>query len=301
MNLPEGFQFSQGSLQDYVDCRRRFYLRYLLGLAWPALESEPAIENERFVRQGARFHRMAQQYLTGVPPERLRALAGEEQLLGWLDNFLQLGPLHWPSVPEARIYPEFSLSAALGGYRLVAKLDALHVTPVAMTIYDWKTSRKLPRRAWLAERLQTRVYPYLLVRAGVQFNGWVSLQPEIVTMVYWFAEAPDQPQRFAYSRAQFEQDETMMLGLLEEIQRLAQAAPGSALRSTGSVKSDVDLERAAAGFDLTARSERCAFCVYRSLCGRGVQAGAEDEGNTEQEGEAGEVFLDFEQVAEIEF
>lgn len=297
MNLPEGFQFSQGSLQDYVDCRRRFYLRYLLGLAWPALESEPAIENERFMRQGARFHRMAQQYLTGVPSERLRALAGEEQLLGWLDHFLQSGPLRWPPAPEARLYPEFSLSAALGEYRLVAKLDALHVAPGVMTIYDWKTSRKLPRRAWLAERLQTRVYPYLLVRAGALRRVGVSPAPESVAMVYWFTEAPDQPQRFPYSRAQFEQDEALLLSLLEEIQRLAQAAPDNAR----GMKSEAELERAAVGFEMTARSERCAFCVYRSLCGRGVQAGALDEGEGSQEGEAGEIFLNFEQVAEIEF
>ena len=48
-SLPEGFRFSQSSLQDYVDCRRRFQLRYLQNLAWPALQSEPALENERGV------------------------------------------------------------------------------------------------------------------------------------------------------------------------------------------------------------------------------------------------------------
>ena len=45
--LPPGFQFSQRSLQDYVDCRRRFELRYLQNLAWPAVEAEPHLEQEK--------------------------------------------------------------------------------------------------------------------------------------------------------------------------------------------------------------------------------------------------------------
>ena len=63
MRLIENFQFSQANLQDFVDCRRRFQLRYLQHIAWPAIESEPVLENERFLQQGARFHRMIQQHL----------------------------------------------------------------------------------------------------------------------------------------------------------------------------------------------------------------------------------------------
>ena len=50
----------------------------------------------------------------------------------------------------------------------------------------------------------------------------------------------------------------------------------------------------------TPRVERCRFCVYRSLCERGVRAGPLDE--IEDAAEAGEGFdfqLDFEQIAEI--
>ncbi len=40
MALPSDFQFSQSSLQDYVDCPWRFYLRYIRQLAWPAIVAE---------------------------------------------------------------------------------------------------------------------------------------------------------------------------------------------------------------------------------------------------------------------
>mgnify|MGYP007064289961 CR=1 FL=1 len=40
MPLPVDFQFSQNNLQDYLDCARRFELRALRRLAWPAAQSE---------------------------------------------------------------------------------------------------------------------------------------------------------------------------------------------------------------------------------------------------------------------
>ena len=67
--LPPNFQFSQGSLQDFVDCRRRFQLRYIQGVAWPALQTEPAMENERSMQQGARFHHLVHQHLHSHDPE----------------------------------------------------------------------------------------------------------------------------------------------------------------------------------------------------------------------------------------
>ena len=65
----EQFDFSQSSLQDFTDCRKRFYLRYIQKVAWPALQAEPVIEFERHIQRGERFHRLAQQFLMGIPEE----------------------------------------------------------------------------------------------------------------------------------------------------------------------------------------------------------------------------------------
>ena len=62
MALAADFSFNQSSLQDYLDCQRRFELRYLLRLSWPAVEIEPALENERFLRRGSIFHRLVHQH-----------------------------------------------------------------------------------------------------------------------------------------------------------------------------------------------------------------------------------------------
>ncbi len=293
MTIPTNFQFSQASLQDYVDCPRRFQLRYFLRLAWPALEAEPALENERYLQQGAAFHRLVHQHLLGIPPERLSSTVTGKDLSRWWHNYLESGPA---DLPPSR-YPEILLSAPAGHARetglsigrLVAKYDLVAVDPSAVlragagrraVIVDWKTSRKRrPQRKWLAGRLQTRVYPYLLVRAGAHLNAGQSFEPEQVEMVYWFANFPADPERFSYDAAQFRADEVYLSSLIKEINSLG----------------DDD-------FPLTPQERRCCYCPYRSLCRRGVRAGALDEAEDEPElGDDFDISLDFEQIAEIEY
>ena len=69
--LPPVFQFSQQSLQDYVDCARRFQLKYVLGQRWPAIEQEPVEEREDFLERGSQFHLLVQRHLMGIPVEKL--------------------------------------------------------------------------------------------------------------------------------------------------------------------------------------------------------------------------------------
>ena len=276
MTLPTDFQFSQGSLQDYVDCPRRFQLRYLLRLAWPAVEAEPALENERHLQQGAAFHRLIHQHVLGILPARLSSTVTDADLRRWWHNYLEHG---LKDLPATR-YPEVVLSAPLGGYRLIAKYDLIAVDAGRRSvIVDWKTSRKRSRRRWLAERLQTKVYPYLLVRAGSHLNAGQPFEPEQVEMVYWFAEYPDDPARFTYDTAQYEADEAYLTSLIVEIAGVR----------------DED-------FPLTTQERHCRYCPYRSLCQRGIRAGAYDEIEDELElGEGFDVSLDFEQIAEIEY
>lgn len=285
--LPPGFVFSQSSLQDYMDCRWRFLLRYLLRLSWPAVQSEPVMENERAIQQGERFHRLAQQYLLGVPAERLEAMIQEEELQAWWEQFTRFAV---GLRGAQKFHPEVGLSAPLGKHRLVAQFDLI-VAEVDghFTIFDWKTARRKPRRPWLEERLQTHVYPYLLARAGASLNGGQDISPENVEMVYWFPAHPDQPERFTYSTRQYNKDQANLTDLAIEIARRAESLASA---------EDPDNNP----FPLTEREERCAYCVYRSLCERGERAGMIEAGEPGAEAERPlEIALDFEQIAEIEF
>ena len=300
MILPTDFQFSQGSLQDYVDCPRRFQLRYIQRLAWPAVGAEPALESERYLQQGAAFHRLVHQHMLGLSPERLSSTITDEDLSRWWHNYLEGGPA---DLPVSR-YPEVVLSTPVSGHRLVAKYDLVAVGPVLtraegteqrVVIVDWKTSRRRPRRKGLAERLQTRVYPYLLVRAGSHLNEDRPFQPEQVEMVYWFANFPEDPERFPYDAAQYDVDGDYLASLIEEIKELALSPVLSPVEGPPKGLGDDD-------FPLTAQEWRCRFCPYRSLCQRGVRAGSFDEMEDEPELDGDfEIALDFEQIAEIEY
>jgi hypothetical protein len=278
MSLPDNFQFSQGSLQDYVDCSRRFQLKYIQQLAWPAVDVEPARENEIYLQLGATFHRMVQQYLLGVPAEKLAPLASQDvQLSKWWKNFtLAIGKL--VSSKNGNSHPEISLSTPIGNFRLVGKYDLLVRSDRNITIFDWKTSRKHPKREWLASNLQTRVYPYLLTQAGAHLNEAKPISPDQVEMVYWFANFPTAPLHFPYSQTQYADDEAYLTNLVEEIKLIGEEpAP------------------------LTENQKRCRYCVYRSLCNRGIEAGPMDEFESEATEDLLGFDLDFEQIAEIEF
>src|SRR5512145_354174 len=78
---------SQSSLQDYVDCAQRFKLRYLDRLSYPAVETEPALENEKHQQEGEYFHRLLQQHLIGIPAEQIARFANTPNLQRWWSNF----------------------------------------------------------------------------------------------------------------------------------------------------------------------------------------------------------------------
>lgn len=282
--IPSDFQFSQQNLQDFTDCRRRFQLRYLEQVAWPAVEAEPLLEHEAHMQAGEAFHRVVQRYLLGVPVERLSAFVEsssdpKSSLPRWWGNFLAYAGV----TPADNSLVESVLAARLGDYRLIGKFDLVRWqvdrSNLRVTIYDWKTSLKRPTHDWLADRLQTRIYPYLVMKVGPRYFGLEELAAEQVEMIYWFAEYPREPHRFSYSPEQYQADGDFLGELLVEISNLS-----------------------ADDFHRTPDESRCRFCTYRSLCDRGVKAGLYDpEAMDLDVEESYDISLDFDQIAEIEF
>ncbi len=275
------FEFSQSSLQDYVDCRRRFQLRYIEHVDWPAVQAEPVRENEQHMRRGERFHRLAQQYLLGIPAEKLARMAAadeDENLQEWWANFIAA----IPGQLNGEKHVEMTLSAPLAGFRLLAKYDLVLIQPDGRAvIYDWKTSVRRPKRAKMASRLQTRVYPFLLLQAGAVINHGRTWLPEQIDMNYWFAEPQQAPEQFAYSANQYAEDSSYLLNLVSELHALHPEE-----------------------FEMTSNSSACRFCIYRSLCERGEKAGLLDQVEEDLDPDfSSPDRLDFnlEQIGEISF
>jgi RecB family exonuclease len=280
MSLPNGFQFSQSSLQDFEVCPRRFKLRYLDRLRWPAIESEPIEEAERLSKLGQDFHRLVYQHLLGpLDADILTASLerAEADLRHWWQNYLQYRPT---ALKNARTYPELTLSTPLRGYRLIARFDVLAVQPDGtFLILDWKTTRRQPARADLERRIQTRVYPYVLAAAGTALNNGHPINPAAIQMIYWYPHFPDQPELFSYSPELFRRDEQ---GLSELIERIIHASQRN-------------------HFPLVEDSKPCAYCVYRSHCDRGIKAGPLVALPEETPIEIDLSSLAWDQIAEIQF
>lgn len=245
MNLPPDFVFSQSSLQALAECPQRFYLRYGRGLAWPAPAA--AVDPARAVN-GARFHLAVQQYLLGVPAAAVAASLDNPDLRRWWAVFLEAAP----TAAGGRRWAEAELRAPLGAFQVLAKYDLLLQQPEGrLTIFDWKTARQKPGRAALAGRWQTRLYPYVLARAG---GAWLEDQPPHpaqIEMMYWFVEQPAAPERFQYAMDDFQRTGRELTAVLATVAALD---PEQDLR--------------------TPVRERCRFCPYQTYCDRAPETPA---------------------------
>ena len=250
--LPDTFAFSQSSLQAYEDCQRRFWLAYAEQLPWPAIEASPVQEYEQLMRLGANLHLLIQRAEIGIDTEQL-AFGLEQPLAGWFDAYLRHRPA---DLPTTFVEAERVLTIPLAGYRLAAKFDLIAAEPDGrVVIMDWKTSRQRTEPGILRRRMQTLVYPYVLVEASKGLP-WGPVQPEQVEMRYWFTAAPGQPVIFRYDRAQHEAAHAQLQ------QTVATILAGH---------NEADFPKV---LDTDANRKRfCSYCIYRSRCNRGITAG----------------------------
>lgn len=279
MPLPKNFQFSQSNLQDFDTCPRRFELRHLRQLKWPAIEAEPVEEAERLARLGQDFHRLVQQHLIDIDRDILEEtlVDTDPDLQTWWGNYLAHRPV---ALVGTQIYPELTLSTPLRGYRLTARFDVLATQPDGtFLIIDWKTSQKKPTRESLAGRMQTKIYPYVLAAAGAAFNQGQPVDPASVNMMYWYPQAPDEPELFEYTQKRFQLDEEFLSELIDQI------------------KSTAEKDH----FALVDNKKTCTYCVYRSFCDRGSNPGPLEETESEANDEIDILALDWDQIAEIQF
>jgi CRISPR/Cas system-associated exonuclease Cas4 (RecB family) len=272
------FEFSQNSLQDYADCPRRFQLRYLLRQPWPGLAAEPVAEYERQLELARRFHQLTQRHNLGMSEANLTANIDDPDLRRWWRNYLESPP---PNLPTGVRRPETTLSIPLSGHRLTARYDLLALQPGRRAVVvDWKTNQRRPESNALATRLQTRVYRYVLIEAGTALNKGVPISPEQVTMIYWFAEFPAQPEILPYDAAQYAADGAFLTDLVARIAGYAKDGGEE--------------------WPLTPDERLCRFCNFRSLCERGVLPGPLAEFDADQALDISLEF-DFEEIEEIEY
>ena len=243
--IPSNFVFSQSSLQTFAYCPRRFYLRYLRKLVWPAqMVSEQNQSKDR--DSGVRFHQLIHQYFLGFELKTLQKIANYDsdgRMADWFENFLQSPYAYLPG----SLYPEKSFQTEIAGYQLVAKVDLLQIHENQIKIYDWKTSQKLPKASSLLKQAQSKVYPLVISKA-------IAPQSQKLSLIYWEANFPDQTIELESNDSDWQKFENEISNQIREIISLK------------------DEE-----FVMTNDMQKCGWCEYRSFCHRAVSAEQADE------------------------
>jgi len=257
--IPEDFTFSQHSLADFNTCQWRFLLRHVERVAWPAEETTNQSEVDKRQEQGVAFHLRAMQYFSGLPADQLSGSSTKDELEEWWQDFLSIEknfPYRAEKQASWRLLPELQLNARLGRHRVMGKIDLLAALPgKAYQVYDWKTGARVPAREALEGHPQTRLYSWLATEAGGQALRLEQggLNPEQLSMTYWYAGQPGTWICYDYSSAQFQSDTEQLSALLDYITSLPED-----------------------GFRKTEDTRTCRYCLYRSYCERGYQPGEED-------------------------
>lgn len=267
---------SASALQAYMDCPLRFYLRYILGLRWPAPADGNIRALEARFERGRQFHRLVQQRIVGVPRPVLDEEAVRLDLEEWWHSFVHHDPTL--ALLDSVLMPEITLTAPIGdGYRLLARYDLLSWDGDRIRIMDWKTNTRRPAKA----RIQalTQSYVYRLVAASAASNVVSApVAPEQVEMIYWFTAAPHDPEVLRYTSKLHERSVERFANLLVEL-------------DTAAVKD----------FYPTTDEKTCRYCRYVKYCQRSADRDPTDEPFDDVEEGLDGLDLDFDQIAEIVF
>ncbi len=246
---------SRARLETFLICQRRFQLRYLDELPWPAAPVSPAQAAAR--QEGELFHQLVAHHYLGLDPSAVAAGDLPQPVRGWWENFQRTAP---QPAPAARLFPELTLSVPVGDFLLTGRFDLVILDEAGGRIFDWKTGWPLPAEQ-LADDWQTRLYLALLVEGRAALGApWLSA--DRVQMTYWYARQPDAAVKIAYS----EEKHRRRWG---EIERLL---------------ADLAARRAIPGpWPLTTDLTQCSTCAYQTYCGRFDAPAAVDGGWPEDE------------------
>ena len=276
MPLAKNFIFSANNLQDYLDCPRRFELRYILKQNWPAITSQPILEMENRIQMGNRFHQLAHQYLSSISKVLLKDSIDDPELGLWFNNFQE----YIQKYLDPPFFSEFTVIMPFGGFRLIAVFDFITFLDTnKILIADWKTTSRLPKKEVYLQSVQSHLYPFLAFETRINYFPQSSiLQYQDLSMEYWFPGFPEKTITREHSAANHSSSRELLSSLISEI---SQKEPGY--------------------FEKTSNDKRCAFCQYRSLCERGIQAGISDDSENDIESDLISDDLDFDQIEEIAF
>ena len=276
-NSKTTLHLSQSNLQDFSDCPRRFQLKVIDNITWPAAFAEPISQFEKATEIGNKFHQLSHQFFSGIYLDTLQSTISDPDLLTMWKNFSSFAT----DLESTTHFTEIILGMPFMRHQLIAKYDlVLKTNNDKYIIYDWKTSLNKPSRTLLSQRYQTFLYPYIFVKTGNSIFNTEIPSPQNVSMNYWYPMSSDPEEIFPYSDVLYSENTDQLKEVISKIDGYV-------------ISKEI--------FPLTDDLTQCAKCMFRSLCERGVQTAKLDLfTEIDQEDLSGFQF-DLENINELEF
>ncbi len=229
------FILSRGRLIDFLECPRRFELRYLRQLAWPTtpMDKKTAVS----LQDGQQFHNLLERRFLHLETDEA---ALPPAIRDWYTIFQQSETL----LPDGDYLPELTLTVPIGDHFLTGRFDLLIRDNEHLHLFDWKTGR--PRNAAaLHADWQTRLYLAMVVESGQAISP-NAISPGNVSLTYWYVNDPNAPRRIQYDAAWHKRNWAEIEGIVEDINGRLQT------------------ER----WEKTADHAPCRRCAYQIYCDR---------------------------------
>ncbi len=225
--------FSRARLVDFLTCPRRFELRYLRRLVWPAapLDEKTAVS----LQQGQQFHNLLERRFLHLP---INIGDHSPTIRSWYNIFQQNKTM----LPNGEYLPELTLTVPIGNHFLTGRFDLLVQKNDHLHLFDWKTGR--PRNlAALHADWQTRLYLAMIVESGQAITP-APITPENVSMTYWYVNEPNSPHHIRYDAAWHERNWAEIEEIVVDI--------------NGRLTTNI--------WEKTTDSEECRNCPYQIYC-----------------------------------
>lgn len=199
---------SQSHLTLLGTCPRKFQHLFLDQLGFPIAQ-----EQQERLNWGDRFHRLMQQRELGLPLQNLVPV--DQPIQQSMEAFVQAAAQVFQEDANAVRQSEHRRTLQVQGHLLTVIYDLLILSEQQAQILDWKTYPRPFRSHELAQRWQTRLYPFVLAETS-------HYAPEQISMTYWFIQASDptpKPEfyQFLYSSALHQQISQELAELLHQL------------------------------------------------------------------------------------
>jgi len=235
--MDQSLTLSRGKIADFIACQRRFQLRYEECLPWPLAPLDERAGEMRNL--GQRFHLLMHRHFLNLPIEE--EINQAPRLRAWWGIFKNQGP----SLPRGARYPELSMTVPLDRHFLTGRFDLFIIDDGQAHIFDWKTDARPRNKSSLQEDLQTRLYLWLAAEGAGALDG--DIDPQNISLTYWYVNDPGAVLTFNYDQEQHESNWNWINKVVNELEALLPLQDE---------------------WPLTEDLNQCSRCAYQAYCSR---------------------------------